>query len=114
MCGVASLFSKLIHCASHSYDSLAPGMREVFVNSQSGPILDAVHVIAQIAVSEPVFIAQALETARRGGPGAYLDESGYSCLLECGDFMPLRDVRRLTLAKLSTALLAGLIDAGTS
>lgn len=48
------------------YDSLAPGMREVLVNSQVGPILDAVHIVAQIAVSEPVFAAQALETQRRG------------------------------------------------
>ncbi|PWN42984.1 hypothetical protein IE81DRAFT_366164 [Ceraceosorus guamensis] len=96
------------------YDSLAPGMRDVFVNSQNGPILDAVHTIARIAVSEPVFAAQALETTRRGGPGAYLDETGYASLLDCGDFAPLPDVRRLTLAKLSTALLAGLIDAGTA
>jgi neurofibromin 1 len=41
-------------------------MREVLVNSQVGPILDAVHIVAQIAVSEPVFAAQALETQRRG------------------------------------------------
>ncbi|PWN51037.1 hypothetical protein IE53DRAFT_314631 [Violaceomyces palustris] len=96
------------------YDSLAPLMREIFVNCQNGAILDAVHGIAQIAVSEPVFAAQAIETAKRGGPLEYLEESGYACLLECGSFTPLKDGRRLVLAKLCTQLLAGLIDVGTS
>lgn len=81
------------------------------MNCQSSPILDSVHSIAQIAVSEPVFAAQALETGKRGGPSAYLEESGYASLLECGAFTPLKDSRRLVLAKLSTALLAGIIDA---
>ena len=96
------------------YDSLAPGIREIFVNSQNGAILDAVHGIAQTAVSEPVFAAQAHETVKRGGPGAYLEESGYASLLECGAFTPLKEGRRLVLAKLSTQLLAGLIDVGTT
>ncbi|CAD6915554.1 unnamed protein product [Tilletia controversa] len=96
------------------YDSLAPGMREVTINSQVAPILDAVNAIAQVAVSEPIFSAQAMETTLRGGPSAYLEESGYASLLDCGNFTPLKDYKRLTLSKLMTALLVGLIDAGTT
>jgi len=96
------------------YDSLAPGMREVTINSQVAPILDAVNAIAQVAVSEPIFSAQAMETTLRGGPSAYLEESGYASLLDCGSFTPLKDFKRLTLSKLMTALLVGLIDAGTT
>ncbi|KAE8216200.1 hypothetical protein CF327_g640 [Tilletia walkeri] len=96
------------------YDSLAPGMREVTINSQVAPILDAVNAIAQVAVSEPIFSAQAMETTLRGGPSAYLEESGYASLLDCGNFTPLKDFKRLTLSKLMTALLVGLIDAGTT
>lgn len=89
-------------------------MREVFVNSQSAHILEAVQTIAHIGVSEPVFAAQLVETAKRGGPIAFLEESGYASLLDCGAFVSLDDEKRLTLAKLSTALLGGLIDAGTA
>jgi neurofibromin 1 len=89
-------------------------MREVFVNSQSGQILDAVQTIAHIGVSEPVFAAQLVETAKRGGPIAFLEESGYASLLDCGSFTPLGEDKRMRLAKLSTALLGGLIDAGTA
>ncbi|KAK0540963.1 Ras GTPase activating protein ira2 [Tilletia horrida] len=96
------------------YDSLAPGMREVTINSQVAPILDAVNAIAQVAVSEPIFSAQAMETTIRGGPSAYLEESGYASLLECGSFTPLKDFKRLTLSRLMTTLLLGLIDAGTN
>ena len=94
------------------YNSLAPSMREILINSQLGPIVDAVQTIAQAAIFEPVFAAQATETARRGGPDAFLEEAGFSCLLKCGSFGgPLTDARRLVLAKLSTALLASLLDA---
>lgn len=96
------------------YDSLAPGLREILVNSQSGRLLGAVQTIAQAAVFEPVFAAQASETARRGGPTAFLEEAGFSTLLECGAFAgPLSDARRLVMAKFTTSLLAGLIDAST-
>ncbi|KAK0555397.1 Ras GTPase activating protein ira2 [Tilletia horrida] len=96
------------------YDSLVGGMREVTINSQVAPILDAVNAIAQVAVSEPIFSAQAKETSLRGGPSAYLEESGYAGLLDCGNFVPLGDYKRLQLSRLLTSLLIGLIDAGTA
>lgn len=96
------------------YDFLLPSMREVYLNSQNELIVQSVDVIAQIATSEPIFQLQVQETKRRGGAEAYLDESGYACLLDCGSFIPLKEARRVALAKLSAALLSGLIDAGTA
>lgn len=88
-------------------------MQEIFVKSQNAAIVRAVHSIASIAVREPVFAAQASETARRGGPSAYLEESGYASLLDCGSFNGAPDEgRRVLLARLSTALLAAIIDVG--
>ncbi len=52
------------------------------------------HGIAQTALSQPFFAAQARETAKRGGPNAYLVESGYGSLLGCGAFVPLMEGRR--------------------
>ncbi|KDN38513.1 hypothetical protein K437DRAFT_22753 [Tilletiaria anomala UBC 951] len=95
------------------YDWLSPGMQDVFVKSQNPQVIKAVHSIASIAVCEPVFAAQAAETARRGGPSAYLEESGFASLLDCGCFHGrIDDGQRIMLARLSTALLTGLIDAG--
>lgn len=96
------------------YDSLAPSMKDVFVNCSNGAILDAVHGIAQTAVSQPFFAAQARETAIRGGPNAYLAESGYGSLLGCGAFVPLMEGRRHVLCKLSIQLVLGLTDVGTT
>ncbi|TKY89213.1 hypothetical protein EX895_001744 [Sporisorium graminicola] len=96
------------------YDSLAPSMKDIFVNCSNGAILDAVHGIAQTAVSQPFFAAQARETAKRGGPTAYLAESGYASLLGCGAFVPLMEGRRHVLCKLSIQLVLGLTDVGTS
>lgn len=96
------------------YDSLAPSMKEIFVNCSNGAILDAVHGIAQTAVSQPFFAAQAHETAKRGGPNAYLVESGYGSLLGCGAFVPLMEGRRHVLCKLSIQLVLGLTDVGTT
>ncbi|CAO1614414.1 unnamed protein product [Parajaminaea phylloscopi] len=97
------------------YGTLAPGLREIMVNSQSGRLLCAVQAIMQAATFEPVFAAQAAETARRGGPGAFLGEAGFSKLLDCGAFAgPLSDARRLVMAKFSTALLASLIEASAA
>ncbi|GAC96962.1 RasGAP group protein [Pseudozyma hubeiensis SY62] len=96
------------------YDSLAPSMKDIFVNCSNGAILDAVHGIAQTAVSQPLFAAQARETAKRGGPNAYLAESGYGSLLGCGAFVPLMEGRRHVLCKLSIQLVLGLTDVGTT
>lgn len=96
------------------YDSLAPSMKDVFVNCSNGAILDAVHGIAQTALSQPFFAAQARETAKRGGPNAYLVESGYGSLLGCGAFVPLMEGRRHVLCKLSIQLVLGLTDVGTT
>uniref|UniRef100_V5ET08 Ras GTPase activating protein RasGAP n=2 Tax=Kalmanozyma brasiliensis (strain GHG001) TaxID=1365824 RepID=V5ET08_KALBG len=96
------------------YDSLAPSMKDIFVNCSNGAILDAVHGIAQTAVSQPFFAAQARETAKRGGPTAYLVESGYASLLGCGTFVPLMEGRRHVLCKLSIQLVLGLTDVGTT
>ncbi|SNX82669.1 related to Neurofibromin [Melanopsichium pennsylvanicum] len=96
------------------YDSLAPSMKDVFVNCSNGAILDAVHGIAQTAVSQPFFAAQARETQKRGGPNAYLVESGYGSLLACGAFVPLMEARRHVLCKLSIQLVLGLTDVGTT
>ncbi|CBQ70693.1 related to Neurofibromin [Sporisorium reilianum SRZ2] len=96
------------------YDSLAPSMKDIFVNCSNGAILDAVHGIAQTAVSQPFFAAQARETAKRGGPTAYLAESGYASLLGCGAFVPLMEGRRHVLCKLSIQLVLGLTDVGTT
>ncbi|SOV02504.1 related to neurofibromin [Ustilago sp. UG-2017a] len=96
------------------YDSLAPSMKDVFLNCSNGAILDAVHGIAQTAVSQPLFAAQARETAKRGGPTAYLAESGYGSLLGCGAFVPLMEGRRHVLCKLSIQLVLGLTDVGTT
>lgn len=96
------------------YDHLLPSMREVYLNSQNDEIVRSVDVIAQIAIAEPIFQLQVSETQKRGGAEAYLDESGYACLLDCGAFVPLKDARRVALAKLSAALLSGLIDAGSA
>ncbi|SPO22404.1 related to Neurofibromin [Ustilago trichophora] len=96
------------------YDSLAPSMKDIFVNCSNGAILDAVHGIAQTAVSQPFFAAQARETQKRGGPNAYLAESGYGSLLTCGAFIPLMEGRRHVLCKLSIQLVLGLTDVGTT
>ncbi|CDR87933.1 related to Neurofibromin [Sporisorium scitamineum] len=96
------------------YDSLAPSMKDIFVNCSNGAILDAVHGIAQTAVSQPFFAVQARETAKRGGPTAYLAESGYASLLGCGAFVPLIEGRRHHLCRLSIQLVLGLTDVGTS
>lgn len=91
-------------------ESLDGGMRDVFENSQVGSLLDSIHAIAHIAASQPIFAAQARETARRGGPGVYLEETGYAALLDCGSFVPLGNLRRMHLAELSNNLLVSLID----
>ncbi|CAO1638983.1 unnamed protein product [Sympodiomycopsis kandeliae] len=123
------------------YESLAAGMREVLINSQSRQLLEATQAIVQTAVFEPIFNAQATETAQRGGPSAFLEEAGFAALLDCATFPQhqphpntpntnsggnnankdssgggtesMSDARRLIMATLSTALLASLIDAGT-
>jgi neurofibromin 1 len=96
------------------YDSLAPLMKDIFVNCSNGAILDAAHGIAQTAVSQPLFAAQARETAKLGGSGAYLEDSGYASLLGCGSFSPLMEGRRHVLAKLCIQLVLGLTDVGTT
>jgi neurofibromin 1 len=95
------------------YEYLVPHMRDVYLSSQNEDITRSVDTMAQIAISEPIFQLQVQETKRRGGAEAYLDESGYVYLLECGDFVPLRDTRRMVLAKLATSVLSGLTDAAT-
>ncbi|UZJ51578.1 hypothetical protein CBS101457_000898 [Exobasidium rhododendri] len=96
------------------YDFLLPNIKEIYLNCQNEEILKSVDVITKVAISEPIFQLQFQETKKRGGAEAYLEESGYACLLDCGTFTPLKDSRRVALAKLSTALLSGLIDAGTA
>lgn len=121
------------------YEYLAAGMREVLVNSQSPQLLEATQAIVQTAVFEPIFNAQAVETARRGGPAAFLEEAGFSSLLDCSTFTStasqsisggpggagsgpgtvngppesMTDSKRMVMASLTNALLASLIDAGT-
>ena len=88
-------------------------MQEIFAKSHNRQVVKAAHAIASIAMCDPVFAAQASETARRGGPSAYLEESGYASLLDCGSFNSnLDEGRRVLLARLSTALLAAIIDLG--
>lgn len=96
------------------YDFLLPNIKELYLNCQNEDILKSVDIITKVAISEPIFQLQFQETKKRGGAEAYLEESGYASLLDCGNFSPLKDSRRVTLAKLSTALLGGLIDAGTA
>lgn len=96
------------------YDFLLPSIKEIYLNCQNEEILKSVDIITKVAISEPIFQLQFQETRKRGGAEAYLDESGYACLLDCANFTPLKDSRRVALAKLSTALLSGLIDAGTA
>ena len=88
-------------------------MQDVFLHSQNAQVIQAVLGIATTALCEPLFAMQAAETARLGGPAAYLEESGFASLLDCGAFrVRIDDARRIMLARLATALLAGLIDAG--
>lgn len=96
------------------YEYLLPNIKEIYLNCQNEDILKSVDAITKVAISEPIFQLQFQETKNRGGAEAYLEESGYASLLDCDNFSPLKDSRRMALAKLSTALLSGLIDAGTA
>ncbi len=88
-------------------------MQDVFSKSQNSAVVHAVQSIATAAMCEPVFAAQASETARRGGPSAYLEETGFVSLLDGAAFPPIYDEhRRLHVARLSTSLLTAIIDVG--
>lgn len=90
-------------------------MQAEIEKSTSPLVLTAVQAITMVAVCEPVVAAQAAETARRGGLGAYLDEAGFASFLECSSFSAapeLDESQRMLVARLAASLLAGAIDAG--
>ncbi|KAI3488806.1 hypothetical protein L1887_47147 [Cichorium endivia] len=96
------------------YDSLAPSMKDVFVNCSNGAILDAVHGIAQTALSQPFFAAQARETgqARRSPTPTSSNRLRQSPGMR--RVRPLMEGRRHVLCKLSIQLVLGLTDVGTT
>lgn len=90
-------------------------MQTEIESSTNALALDAVQTITAVAVCEPVVAAQAAETARRGGLGAYLDEAGFASFLECGAFSAapeLDESQRVLVARLASSMLLGVIDAG--